>query len=293
MVGAAISGLSSCAPETNFIQGPMENEAAVETSESAISKLPDKSPEPSGTTSSSPEPTGLKTTPKLKLRVVNATTNRPIPKAKLKMKATNVVHDSDDNGEHNFANRPNRGTQIETSSPGFVAQTREVDEASPEMVVALSPELKSGEMRIVLSWGATPRDLDSYLLAYPTGQSSYRIHFRFKARLPEAKLDVDATNGKGPETITLTGLSAGRYVYRVYDYTNKNSATPALLNPEIKTSNAVVTFYQPGKDPVSFQPPGNVPNDLTWNVFSFEIDSAGKITVTTQGTLTNNESLLH
>lgn len=115
------------------------------------------------------------------------------------------------------------------------------------MSYALSPAMKGlDSMRIVLSWGATPSDLDSHI-AYP-GNHIYFNH-------PEGhdgNLDVDDTDSYGPETITLTKREGGQnYVYAVHDYSDQNDPqTSQLSNSQAKVfvyvgESLVRTYYIP------------------------------------------------
>jgi hypothetical protein len=66
------------------------------------------------------------------------------------------------------------------------------------MTYALSPAMRNLDgMRIVLTWGERPADLDSHI-TYPGNH----IFFRSK-KGTDANLDVDDTTSFGPETITL------------------------------------------------------------------------------------------
>ncbi|BCG09431.1 tetratricopeptide repeat protein [Buttiauxella agrestis] len=103
------------------------------------------------------------------------------------------------------------------------------------MSYALSPVMKSlDSMRIVLSWGATPSDLDSHI-AYP-GNHIYFDHKEGR----DGNLDVDDTDSYGPETITLTKRDGGQnYVYAVHDYTDQDQ--PESL--QLSNSQAKVFVY--------------------------------------------------
>jgi uncharacterized protein YfaP (DUF2135 family) len=93
---------------------------------------------------------------------------------------------------------------------------------------AMSPNIASGTtMRMVLNWGAAPRDLDSHLETPVIGGSTHHVYFANRGSLffaPFASLDVDVTGGFGPETITVTNFSPGTYHYYVYNF----SGSPAL-----------------------------------------------------------------
>ncbi|HDR9507932.1 TPA: tetratricopeptide repeat protein [Burkholderia cepacia] len=101
-------------------------------------------------------------------------------------------------------------------------------------------------LRVVLTWGATPQDLDSHM-AYPGNH----IYFRSK-RGANANLDVDDTDGYGPETVTLERKRDGEtYVYAVHDYTDRdNPSTMALSQSQAKVfvyvgESLVRTYYVP------------------------------------------------
>ncbi|RZN42403.1 tetratricopeptide repeat protein [Escherichia sp. E2593] len=85
------------------------------------------------------------------------------------------------------------------------------------MTYALSPVMTNLDgMRVVLSWGEKPFDLDSHLL-FPGGH----IYFDSKDGA-DANLDVDDTDSYGPETITISKKHFGEsYIYAVQDYSNK------------------------------------------------------------------------
>ena len=71
----------------------------------------------------------------------------------------------------------------------------------------MSPVLPAGDFRIVLNWGANPRDLDSHLRGPCASEVMYNNKVCQAGQL-KATLDRDATQGYGPETITIKGGSA-------------------------------------------------------------------------------------
>lgn len=115
------------------------------------------------------------------------------------------------------------------------------------LTYAISPVMQSLDgMRVVLTWGQTPADLDSHI-AYPGNH----IYFEAKDGL-DANLDVDDTDSFGPETITLEKKRFGEtYVYAVHDFTNsENPAANDLSNSQAKVfvyvgQSLVRTYYVP------------------------------------------------
>jgi hypothetical protein len=106
--------------------------------------------------------------------------------------------------------------------------------------LVMSPMLNPGTARIVLSWGADPKDLDSYL--YVPHQSpavpACEINFRNKnCQSGVVRLDVDAVSGFGPETITLNGFRNGIYRFRVNHFRGGGVPGP------ISNSGAQVALY--------------------------------------------------
>ena len=75
---------------------------------------------------------------------------------------------------------------------------------------AVSGPVKQGQVRIVLTWGETPRDMDSHLDT-PSGCHLYFGHKQCPNG--EASLDTDVTDSYGPETINIRSLKPGVYRY--------------------------------------------------------------------------------
>ena len=134
--------------------------------------------------------------------------------------------------------------------------------------VALVKPVGANSMKIVLSWGSSPSDLDSHL-NIQTGSSTYHVYYSTKAPSgANASLDVDDTSYYGPETITVTSIySNGVYTYYVHNYSGGNT--------EIQNSNAVVTLTI-GDRAYTFNAPNG--SGLYWNVFTYNAQT-GELTV--------------
>ena len=126
------------------------------------------------------------------------------------------------------------------------------------MTYAISPVMENLDgLRVVLTWGKTPRDLDSHMI-FPGNN----IFFRNK-KGTDAELDVDDTDSYGPETITLQKKHYGEsYVYAVHDYSNSGYPN----SNELSNSEAKVFVYMGQSLVRTYYVPQNRAGSL-WTVF--------------------------
>jgi hypothetical protein len=90
-------------------------------------------------------------------------------------------------------------------------------------------------LRVVLNWGSQPLDLDLHTV-YPNNH----VFFNSKQGT-EADLDVDDTDGYGPETITIRKkLQGKKYVFAVYNFSSSGTTGTDNLSSE---SDAKVFVY--------------------------------------------------
>ena len=92
-------------------------------------------------------------------------------------------------------------------------------------------EVTSTEFRIVLTWGETPRDLDSHLVGLDDANSVFHIAYYNKVERDTdgnviASLDVDDVSSYGPETVTIV-----------------NARTDATYYYSVKTLQIVMTLH--------------------------------------------------
>jgi hypothetical protein len=136
--------------------------------------------------------------------------------------------------------------------------------------VVLNPNGGSGtNIRIILTWGAQPRDLDSHLTG-PTGTGS-RFHVAYYARTAYAgdqllaQLDQDITSGFGPETVTIPTQLAGTYRYYVHHYSGSSNIGASGASVRVYRGNELIaTFFPPS------QPDGGHPGSDVWSVFTLD-----------------------
>lgn len=131
-------------------------------------------------------------------------------------------------------------------------------------------EVQSTEFRIVLTWGQTPRDLDSHLVGL-NGNDVFHVYFGDKVETDAdgnviASLDVDDTSSYGPETVTIVDADVNStYYYSVHDFTNRNNETSMGMS----MSGANVKVYQGSQLAKEYNVPLNQAG-YVWNVFKIE-----------------------
>lgn len=141
---------------------------------------------------------------------------------------------------------------------------------NPSFNNVITPKLKDGEIRIVLTWGESPNDLDSHLIGpTPNNHKQFHTYFSQKAfyygATKYAELDVDDTSSYGPETTTIYKQSNGKYRFYVHDYSNGGRTN----SRDMSFSGAQVMVYM-GNDHVSkFNIPTNKAGTV-WTVFEME-----------------------
>ncbi len=138
---------------------------------------------------------------------------------------------------------------------------------------ALTPILEAGQLRIVLTWGENPLDLDSHLTGPSPQGKPFHIFYSHKTSDYNAEtmtgLDLDDTTSYGPETTTIYKAVDGTYSFYVHDYSNRDCENSTAL----ANSGAIVQVYA-GDSMIGQY---NVPTNLvgtTWHVFNF---SGGEI----------------
>ena len=132
--------------------------------------------------------------------------------------------------------------------------------------VYATPELDADEYRIVLTWDEIPWDLDSHLFV-PNGdtQEDYHIcYYHMEDSSGNTSLDVDDTDGYGPETTTIKHIEQGQYKFYVSDFTN--CSMDNLDSKEMSRSSATVRVYGSQGLIQTFYVPVNQ-KGIIWEVF--------------------------
>lgn len=187
---------------------------------------------------------------------------------------TDAVTTTDSYGSYSLEMEEGNYT-AEFSKEGFITSYANVvcfDGNYTSQDGSMTPVMEENEYRIVLTWGESPRDLDSHLSG-PRNEDGDRFHVYYSNKsataytddgyVTVAKLDHDDTSSYGPETVTLIKLSDdGVYHYAVHDYSNRNSSDSNALS----MSGAKVVVYHGNEVIATFNAPINRIGTV-WNVF--------------------------
>jgi len=102
--------------------------------------------------------------------IVDATTGEPLPNVLVTVNGTGLSDVTDADGAYLIPGVPSGVRSVTAALGGYVTISQDVDvgcDTDNLLNFALSPDLPPGEMRIVLTWGETPCDLDSHLWLPP------------------------------------------------------------------------------------------------------------------------------
>lgn len=143
---------------------------------------------------------------------------------------------------------------------------------------ALTPILEEGQLRIVLTWGEKPLDLDSHFTGPSAEGKPFHIFYMHTTSENNgeimADLDLDDTTSFGPETTTIYKAVEGTYSFYVHDYTNRDHENSTAL----ANSGAKVQVYMGDSLAGEFNVPTNQVG-TAWHVFDF---TAGEITAASE-----------
>lgn len=214
-------------------------------------------------------------------KITNALTGNPIKDAKITFSKNWLINSSSENvtNSNNTITTDSNGDykiNLQTgyytatvSKDGFVSSTFYVSvykKNKNKYNCSISPKLNKGEMRIVLTWGSTPSDLDSHLIAVrPDNKQFAHVYYSNKQYINNTEsivLDVDDTSSYGPETITIAKPLNGKFVYSILNY-SKNGVS-GLSNSIAK----ITVITDKGVEKI-FNVPLNK-KGYVWNVFEYD-----------------------
>jgi hypothetical protein len=214
--------------------------------------------------------------------VKDATNDNPLGGASvvLRLNSTTIgTATTGSNGYYSFSGIDAGDYILTASLTNYIAATYPVSIASGEQKtfdISLAPQSSSVQYRIVLTWGSSPSDLDAHLQ-----KGLYDIYFSNKGSdtlPPYAILDVDKTQGYGPETISIYNLNNDSCKYYVNNYSGETDIIQSQAQVKIYSGSALLKSYL-------------VPTSgsgLNWYVF--DISPSG--TITDRNYITSNQPSL-
>lgn len=134
--------------------------------------------------------------------------------------------------------------------------------------------LQATQYRIILTWGASPRDLDSHITgpiaSGDSTQSNGRFHVYYANKNYEfggtryAGLDLDDVTSFGPETTTIYSQLSGTYRFSVHNFSGE---------APFSTSGAKVKLYKGNTLKATFNVPTTNSTANVWTVFEINGDN--------------------
>jgi uncharacterized protein YfaP (DUF2135 family) len=121
-----------------------------------------------------------------------------------------------------------------------------------------------------LTWGASPRDIDSHLRV-PGGAHVYYVNKGALDAEPFASLDVDDVTSFGPEITTIRRPKVGIYRFYLHNFSG-------TFGPGMTDSPTRVELNYLGRT-VVFSPPGGEGTTLYWHLFDLEIGANCSMTL--------------
>jgi hypothetical protein len=133
---------------------------------------------------------------------------------------------------------PGEAVKVDVHKEGFddISQEFVAEEGVDFKMLGMNPT--GPDLRLILTWGPTPSDLDSEVKFFDaSGNEVCKLYWNNKHCEDYASLDVDETNGgdNGPETISVKNVPEGITVmYYVKDFSNKIGKTMSWKDSQAK-----------------------------------------------------------
>jgi len=203
-----------------------------------------------------------------------------------------LVVTTDNSGAYTITNGPTGTFAGFVEAPNYFQRRMETvtfnegtNQVPPSTLVS-QPNL--GQLRIILTWGSSPGDLDAHFTGPLATGGRFHIYYSQKTATG-ANLDVDNTHSYGPETVTIKSFVTGTYRYSVYNYSNKSSTGGS----GIASSPTKVEIYDHTGLLKSFTAPACNVSANTWRVFdiSYAGTNANIITQNTYITASSSSDL--
>lgn len=215
--------------------------------------------------------------------ISDAATGNPVPEVTINIRqglgsySGSILNTTSTNqeGVYSFENLIPGGYTIELSAEGYTTAYYTVvvigGQLNTDQNGTITRVLQEGETRIVLTWGATPSDLDSHLTGPTRDGNRFEIYYGYKQYYANeelaVQLDVDDTTGYGPETTTIYNQLNGIYSFVVYNWSGETSLSHSLAKVQVYSGENLTAVF-------------NVPTNRDgryWEVFTIEGNSIHQV----------------
>ncbi|HYV97696.1 MAG TPA: carboxypeptidase regulatory-like domain-containing protein [Gemmatimonadaceae bacterium] len=202
--------------------------------------------------------------------VSNSLTGAPIPNASVQLRSGSGVTTgaaafsatSTSTGSYGISNIPPGVYTVLATAPGYDPYSVDATIATGTQTQRSLGLVPSGTAGIIirLFWNHDPGDLDAHLYT-PTGS---HIYFGNKGDCASVCLELDDTDGDGPETLQINQLVSGSqpYTFKVHNF----DASAGETSIQLRNSGAYVTISGPGITTRTFTVPDAA--GVTWTVFT-------------------------
>ncbi len=207
-------------------------------------------------------------------QVTNAINGLPVSEAQVSILGEHFVEITDTSGGYIMENIPAGFYSMNASADGYYQSASYTVEIEADSVTtahfALSPEFSGdnpGAMRIILTWGEHPRDVDSHLKTPEINGEFFHIYYASRGDSTDAPfiwLDRDDMESYGPETVTIYEAQTGNYHYYVHKYAGEGPLTASGAKVSIYTSKGLLQSFDV---PVTGQ-------GIYWNVCLIDAETA-------------------
>ncbi|WP_062108829.1 carboxypeptidase regulatory-like domain-containing protein [Bacillus niameyensis] len=179
---------------------------------------------------------------------------------------------TDDQGNY-AVELPGGNYTMALSAEGYIPTHANIlaigDQERPDQNATISPDgVLDDNLRIVLTWGESPRDLDSHLTGPKADGGRFHIWYADKKYQDEANdvnLDRDDVTSYGPETVTVINrLQMGTYTYAIHNYTGRY--LDEENQSDLANSSARVQIYRGNTLLETYNVPVNQAGN-SWRVF--------------------------
>ena len=173
---------------------------------------------------------------------------------------------TNNDGKFSIQAKPD-STLLLSANRNYQSRTKKITTGTTDINLEECLQADEATSKVTLTWGKNPRDIDTHFYG-PTedGQDNFHIYYRNKEAVINDNiiyLDVDDTNGYGPEILTIPNFTLpGRYSYVLHRYAGNGS----INNPNTRIELII------NNERMLFTPTVNDPALEWWHVFDINIE---------------------